>query len=211
MNVRGRRGNIVQTFPSVEYDFIPNDLSIRANDVLHIQWTGSNTNNPNDAGQGRAGTDRSNFVLLDELNKNYPMNAHEKSPFWSDIDFIGFVNGNDNSNTLANYFNKLGKSTDVKADLALYLGNYFFHKIFKICIFDNKFNLATSGYYQCVASTTCTRSFDGKLDSDLNDAPASMPGAVIRFNKASSTYTYFSSRNNAFSNRRQVGSIKVTA
>jgi len=191
LNVRGRRGNIVQTFPSVEYDFIPNDLSVRTNDILHIQWTGSNTNNPNDAGQGRAGTDRSNFVLLDELNKNYPMTAHEKSPFWSDIDFIGYVNGNDNSNTLANYFNKLGKTSDVKADLALYL--------------------ATSGHYQCVASTTCARSFDGKLDSDLNDAPASMPGAVVRFKKTAATYTYFSSRNNAFSNRRQVGSIKVTA
>ena len=191
MNVKGKRGNIVQTYPAVEYDFIPDDLSIRANDVLHIQWAGSNSNNPNDAGQGKAGTDRSNFVLLDELNKNYPMSSQEKSSFSSDINFIGYVNGNENSNTASNYFVKLGSSSDVKADLALYL--------------------ATSGHYQCVANSTCISFFDSKLDSDLNDAPASMPGAVIRFNKASSTYTYFSSRNNAFSNRRQVGSIKVVA
>ena len=71
--------------------------------------------------------------------------------------------------------------------------------------------LATSGHYQCNTNTTCTRFYDGRLDSDLNESPASMPGALIRFNQAATTYNYFSSRNNAFSNRRQVGSIKVLA
>merc|ERR1719330_1101013 len=28
VNVRGRRGNIVQTFPAMEYDFEPNDFEI---------------------------------------------------------------------------------------------------------------------------------------------------------------------------------------
>eukprot|EP00128_Syssomonas_multiformis_P015732 Colp12_sorted_trinity150504_noHs@35879 len=64
LNVAGKRGNIVQTFPGTEYDFVPQHLHLKNGDYVHIQWTGSETNPENNAGQGKRGTDRHNIVML---------------------------------------------------------------------------------------------------------------------------------------------------
>lgn len=73
LNVRGKRCNIVQCFPSVEYDYMPAQLNVSENDLVHFQWTGSNTHNngnpagdgqAGDAGEGRRGTDRHNVAEM---------------------------------------------------------------------------------------------------------------------------------------------------
>ena len=71
INVRGKRGNIVQVYPAVEYDFVPNRLHVYLGDYVHFQWTGCDHNPQGNDGEGRAGTDRSNVVLLKSAGGNY--------------------------------------------------------------------------------------------------------------------------------------------
>eukprot|EP00794_Sanderia_malayensis_P006165 gene6165-6876_t len=81
MNVRGKRGNIVQVYPAVEYDFVPNRLVASKGDHIHFQWTGSNTNPNNNDGQGLAGTDRSNVLLLEAQRYNEGKSVQSETRF----------------------------------------------------------------------------------------------------------------------------------
>jgi hypothetical protein len=80
LNVRGKRGNIVEAYPAVEYDFTPNDLIVNVGDYIHFQWTGCNTN-PNYAGEGTQRTDRSNIVQLSGGRDNYPIPFSQQTLF----------------------------------------------------------------------------------------------------------------------------------
>jgi len=98
LSVRGKRGNIVQVYPSVEYDFTPNRLAVQQGDYVHFQWSGSNTNPLNNAGNGLDGTDRSNLMVIGnpvfddgtlptlpategQWNRAYPGRVDEAIPF----------------------------------------------------------------------------------------------------------------------------------
>jgi len=72
LNVRGKRGNIVQAYPATEYDFVPTYFTGRAGDYIHFQWTGCDTNPAGNAGEGIDGTDRSNIVQMANFDASMP-------------------------------------------------------------------------------------------------------------------------------------------
>ncbi|RKO84707.1 hypothetical protein BDK51DRAFT_32823, partial [Blyttiomyces helicus] len=70
LNVRGKRGNIAQVRNCVEYDFVPSPLYVSQGDYVNFQWCGSDYNDPNNDGQGMAGTDRNNIVAISDPSQN---------------------------------------------------------------------------------------------------------------------------------------------
>jgi len=89
LNVRGKRGNIVQVYPAVEYDFTPNRLPVRVGDWIHFQWTGCDTNPLGNDGEGTYGTDRSNLIFIDDLDLN--LNGSQSFLVSDDAQGFGFL------------------------------------------------------------------------------------------------------------------------
>merc|ERR1719326_464865 len=83
LNVKGKRGNIVQTYPAHEYDFHPSDLVVGASDYVHIQWTGNDNtnNNGNNNGEGTNNEDRHNIVQIADAGMDVPLPASQASMF----------------------------------------------------------------------------------------------------------------------------------
>ena len=180
--VRGKRGNIVQTYPAVEYDFVPNRLTIPKGDAIHVQWTGSNSHNngnpggdgqTGDAGEGQGGTDRNNFIQLVDRKANLVAPDHKHTLF-QNAEWVW--SSHDKGNVDNQAFN-----------LAL--------------------SMATSGYYQCKDDDECDKYYNGRLQDQLNNAPASYHGNI--FVPDEGEYHYKCMRNDNFSNRSQKGTITV--
>jgi len=187
LNIRGKRGNIVQTYPSVEYDFVPNRLHVAPGTFVHVQWTGSNTHNngnpagdgqAGDAGEGTGGTDRHNFVQIRAPNENYPL----------PLDKFGTLPESIWPHVTCSRFDGVAVTNWV--DCALIL--------------------ATSNTYKTVAeANAATTDFNPTLD----DAPASLTGGIvleIGATASGKTFFYTCTRNNNFSNRSQKGVLIVT-
>jgi len=62
----GKRGNIVQTYPAMEYRFFPERITVTTDDVICFVWSGSNNNPTGRAGQGTDRTDRTNVCWVKE-------------------------------------------------------------------------------------------------------------------------------------------------
>eukprot|EP01121_Diplochlamys_sp_Union-15-3_P017602 TRINITY_DN622_c0_g1_i1.p1 TRINITY_DN622_c0_g1~~TRINITY_DN622_c0_g1_i1.p1 ORF type:complete len:663 (+),score=120.39 TRINITY_DN622_c0_g1_i1:198-1991(+) len=184
LNVRGKRGNIVQTYPSVEYDFTPNDLRIKVKDYVHFQWTGSDRNPQNYDGEGKAGTDRSNIIQIknNDGRGNHPAYILQEDVRTSDR----IATQTMFSTSLAQEFVHVDQPT-------------------KFCQNQND-NDCCKTHEQLQNSNN--RDNDDQNCNLLNAAPRSFERPPVQFTKAA-RYQYMSTRNNNFSNRSQKGTITV--
>jgi len=203
VSVQGKRGNIVQTFPAVEYDFWPKTVEMNVGDCAAFQWTGSNTHNngnpagdgqAGDAGEGRGGTDRSNLIQILDKNSTYPV------PFDKAIvdDFFA------NSKVFQTYTGKLVSSGNpITAPLTTAEAQAASGR-------DAQLYFLSAGYYADEASVGQNKpgGDNGELNVLLNDTPASMRGMTVCPEKRG-TYEFTCTRNNNFSNRDQKLTIIV--
>jgi len=200
VSVQGKRGNIVQTFPAVEYDFWPKTVEMKTGDCVAFQWTGSNTHNngnpagdgqAGDAGEGRGGSDRSNLIQIMDKNSTYP------APYDKAVvdDFFA------NSKVFRTYTGEAvstGNPIQGTEDPQTLAGR------------DAQVYFLSAGYYATEdgVAQAVGNDADGELNVLLNNTPASMRGMTVCPEKAG-TYEFTCTRNNNFSNRDQKLTIVV--
>lgn len=140
INVMGKRGNIAQVRNCIEYDFVPNNLTITDNDIIHFQWIGSDFNPLNNDGEGRIGTDRTNLVdITDYYGFNRIHNMEYSSMIPRDLidSFIYLHQLDENcyNFTELTLLNKIKNTQDIRNCALLNNASVYFNsRIFKINI-----------------------------------------------------------------------------
>ena len=225
LTVRGKRGNIVQVYPSVEYDFIPNRLNIESGDCIHVQWTDkifslfltpplliTHSLSPSLSLSLPPSLSLSkNTESLQIISVDVGFHTHNNGNPGGDgqTGDAGDGRGGTDRNNIIQVLNPNTNYPLPWENATLFKDAEVTWATFAddpnnpgLSAQDVATAFASSGYYCCVVAATCGESVETKatLQQLLNNASPSFEGAILRFTREG-TYHYICSRNNNFTNR----------
>merc|ERR1719461_2302443 len=194
LTTRGKRGNIVQVYPATEYFYHPEKLYMQEGDYLHIEHTGSNTNPNNNDGQGRQGTDRSNYVVSRTIDYSTELYSNFERE-------MTFEDGQIDTGSSGTSYPSYVKQPD----------GYIIPEALQKDVQDAaKGTLGGMTELQLaqLATGMANKAFMGNME-ELDDAGTSFNLEPVKMTKQG-CWAYMGTRNNNFSNRAQKGTLCVT-